>query len=158
MDLVIKSESEERTLALGQAIGAALSPGDVVCLDGELGTGKTVLVRGIVRGRGYDGTVRSPTFTIMHTYPELKLCHVDAYRLADGDELIDTGIDDFLDGSWVCAVEWAERVRPALPERALSVKLVFGKGENDRMITVRETGGWDGRLAGLIRELLRNGG
>jgi tRNA threonylcarbamoyladenosine biosynthesis protein TsaE len=158
MDLVLKSESEERTIALGMAIGAALSPGDVVCLDGELGTGKTVLVRGMVRGRGYEGAVRSPTFTVIHTYPQARLCHVDAYRLAGGDELLDTGIDDYLDGSWVCAVEWAERVRSALPEKALAVKLVFGEAENDRMITVRETGGWDGRLAGLIKELLRDGG
>jgi len=158
MDLVLKSESEERTLALGTAIGAVLSPGDVVCLDGELGTGKTVLVRGMIKGRGYGGAVRSPTFTVIHTYPEVRLCHVDAYRLAGGDELIDIGIDDFLDGSWVCAVEWAYRVRPALPEKALAVKLAFGEAENDRMITVRESGGWEGRLAGLIKELLRNGG
>ena len=158
MDLVLKSESDERTLALGMAIGAALSPGDVVCLDGELWTGNTVLVRGMAKGSGYSGAVTSPTFTMIHTYPDANLCHVDAYRLENGDQLVETGIDEYLDGSWVCAVEWAERVRSALPEKSLTVKLVFGKAENDRMITVRETGGWDGRLAGLIKELLRNEG
>jgi tRNA threonylcarbamoyladenosine biosynthesis protein TsaE len=112
----------------------------------------------MARGRGYSGDIRSPTFTIIHTYPEVHLCHVDAYRLANGDELLDTGIDDFLDGSWVCAVEWAERVRPALPEKVLAVKLVFGEADNDRTITVRETGGWDGRLANLIKGLLRDVG
>jgi tRNA threonylcarbamoyladenosine biosynthesis protein TsaE len=158
MDLVIRSESEERTLLLGKAIGAALSPGDMVCLEGELGTGKTVLVRGMAKGRGFPGAVTSPTFTIIHTYPEVNLCHVDAYRLDNGDQLLEAGLDDFLDGRWVCAVEWAERVRSAIPERTVTVKLAFGEGENDRLITVRETGGWDGRLASLIRELLRNGG
>ncbi len=157
MDLVIKSDSEERTLALGQTLGAALSPGDVVCLDGELGTGKTVVVRGIARGRGFAGAVRSPTFIIINSYPTAQLCHVDAYRLDDGEQLIEAGIDDFLDGKWVCAVEWAERVRSALPAKRLSVSLSFGAGENERLIKVRETGGWDGRLAAVIREMLRDG-
>lgn len=157
MDLIIKSDSEERTLALGQTLGAALSPGDVVCLEGELGTGKTVVVRGIAWGRGFDGAVRSPTFIIINSYPEAQLCHVDAYRLNDGEQLTEAGIDDFLDGNWVCAVEWAERVRSALPAKRLSVSLSFGAGENERLIKVREMGGWDGRLAAVIREMLRDG-
>ncbi len=157
MELVLKSESEERSLSLGMSIGAALSPGDVVSLEGELGTGKTVLVRGMARGRGYQGAVTSPTFTIIHTYPEARLCHVDAYRLDSGEQLVGAGIDDYLDGTWVCAVEWAERVRGALPPNTLTIKLAFGAAEDERLITVRQAGGWDGRLSGLIKELLRSG-
>lgn len=156
MDLVIKSDSEERTLAFGQTLGAALDPGDVVCLEGELGTGKTVLVRGMARGRGYSGPVTSPTFIIINSYPGASLCHVDAYRLDDGDQLVEAGIDDFLDGAWVCAVEWAGKVRSALPSKRLTVSLTFGSGENERLIKIRETGGWDGRLAAVIREMLRD--
>ena len=157
MDLFIKSESEERSLSLGRTIGAALSPGDVLCLEGELGTGKTVLVRGVARGMGYTGPVTSPTFTIIHVYPEVRLCHVDAYRLDGGDQLIGAGVDDFLDGEWVCAIEWAERVRTALPANTLTLSLAFGDADNERLITLRETGGWDGRLAAVIKEILCNG-
>lgn len=157
MDLVIKSDSEERTASLGETLGAALAPGDIVCLVGELGTGKTVLARGIARGRGYSGPVTSPTFVIINSYPEAALCHVDAYRLDDGQQLIEAGFDDFLDGKWVCAVEWAERVLSALPDRRLTVSLSFGEADSARMIKIRETGGWGGRLAAVIREMLRDG-
>lgn len=155
MDLILKSNSEQKTLAIGKTLGAALNPGDLVDLRGELGTGKTVLVRGIARGRGYEGAVTSPTFTVINCYREPRLCHVDAYRLEDGDQLIDAGVDDFLDGEWICAIEWGERVASALPPRRLSITLSYGEGEDERLIRIREAGGWDGRLASVIREMLR---
>jgi tRNA threonylcarbamoyladenosine biosynthesis protein TsaE len=158
MDLVISSDSEERTLAIGRTLGAALNPGDVICLEGELGTGKTVLVRGMARGRGYEGPVTSPTFIIINPYPAASLCHVDAYRLSDGEQLVEAGIDDFLDGGWVCAVEWARGVSNVLPSKRLNVSLAFGAGENQRLIKIRESGGWDGRLAAVIREMLKDAG
>jgi tRNA threonylcarbamoyladenosine biosynthesis protein TsaE len=157
MDTSIKSGSEEHTVMLGVSIGSVLSPGDVVCLEGELGTGKTVLVKGIARGLGHEGPVTSPTFTIIHTYPDARLCHVDAYRLEGARDLVSVGIDDFLDGGWVCAVEWADRVRPALPERALRVRFSFGPGEDDRVLEVSATGEWDGRLGALLEELTDHG-
>lgn len=155
MDLVLRSDSERKTLAIGKTLGAALTPGDLVDLRGELGTGKTVLVRGIARGRGYEGPVTSPTFTVIHSYPEPRLCHVDAYRLESGRQLVEAGMEDFLDGEWVCAVEWGERVASALPSRRLSITLSYGEGEDERLIRIREAGGWDGRLASVIREMLR---
>ncbi len=155
MDLILKSDSEQNTLAIGRTLGAALNPGDLVDLRGELGTGKTVLVRGMARGRGYEGPVTSPTFTVINCYPEPRLCHVDAYRLENGAQLVEAGIDDFLDGEWICAVEWGERVASALPARRLSITLSFVDGADERTIKIRETGGWDGRLAGVIREMLR---
>lgn len=128
------SRSPEATLELGARLARLLSPGDVVCLEGELGTGKTVLVRGIARGLGFDGPVQSPTFTIIHLYPEQRLCHVDAFRLSGPGDLIDAGIEEYLEGDWICAVEWAERVRAALPADALTARLTFGRGEEDRII------------------------
>ncbi len=154
MELVLKSASEETTLALGSSLGSAASPGDVICLIGELGTGKTVIVRGMARARGHSGPVTSPTFTIINEYVDAGLCHVDAYRLDTGEQLIGAGIDDYLDGEWVCAVEWADRVRPALPSNALSIEIAFGEAENERVITIREEGGWDGRLARIMKELM----
>ena len=150
MELVLKSDSEERSLSLGVAIGAALSPGDLVCLEGELGTGKTVLVRGIARGRGYHGPVTSPTFTIIHAYPEALLCHVDAFRLRSAHELLDAGIEEYLD-DWTCAVEWALNVRGALPSEVLEVALEFGDGEDERLIVLEGTGRYE-RLVGLVEE------
>lgn len=130
-----------------------LSPGDTVCFDGELGTGKTVLIRGMVEGLGGPEVVTSPTFTIMHIYPEIRLCHVDAFRLENPDQLIGAGIDDYLDGSWICAVEWAEKVRRALPGNSISVRLSFGVDEDGRSIEIYGPEGWSGKLAALEKGL-----
>lgn len=145
---LFRSESEEETLALGARLGAVLRPGDVLCLEGDLGTGKTVLVRGLARARGYQGPVTSPTFTIIQLYPEASVCHVDAYRLDGADDLLDVGIEEYTDG-WLCAVEWAPRVRGALPDSALLVSLEYGASDNERLVLIEAQGEWDGRLSEL---------
>lgn len=124
----------QQSLDLGRAIGSILEPGDVVCLNGELGTGKTVLVKGIAEGLGYAGPVTSPTFMIIHPYPDIKLCHVDSFRLENGDYLVGAGIEDYLDGGWICAVEWAQKVSNALPENTISLNLSFGTGKDERLV------------------------
>ena len=153
LDLTLRSDSQDRTLQIGQALASVLAGGDVVCLEGDLGAGKTVLVRGLARARGFDGPVPSPTFTIINPYPEIGLCHVDAFRLSGALELLDAGMDEYLDESWVCAVEWAEKVRRALPERALEVTITFGERTDDRSIRIRTAGGWDGRAIELAKGL-----
>lgn len=145
----LESASPGETLRMGQLLGRALAEGDVVCLEGELGTGKTVMVRGIARGRGYGGPVTSPTFTIIHCYAPARLCHVDAFRLSGPEDLIDAGIDEYLEGDWVCAVEWADRVRAAFPAEALTVRLRFGDADDARLITIEETASWAERLSGV---------
>lgn len=144
--LELTTRSAGQTEGLGAALAPLLSPGDLLLLAGALGTGKTVLVRGVARGLGFAGPVTSPTFTIIHTYPEISLCHVDAYRLAGADDLLAAGIEDFLDGEWICAVEWADRVSGALPPGGVRVTLAFGEAEDDRTITVQ---GEADRLEGL---------
>lgn len=144
-----RSCSAIETMEVGSLIGGELSPGDVVCLDGELGTGKTVLARGIASARGHGGAVTSPTFTIIRTYPGQELCHVDAFRLQSAGELIDAGIDEFLD-DWICAVEWAENVRGALPDDTLDIEIRFGEGADERLLTVEGTGRFE-RIVGLLR-------
>ena len=116
------SEGEEQTVDFGRRLAAVLRVGDVVCLDGELGTGKTRLVEGIARGLGYAGPVTSPTFTLVHEYESNPpLAHVDAYRLADGDEFLSLGISELWE-TGIVAVEWADRVADVLPRRRLTVR------------------------------------
>lgn len=152
----ITSDSAHRTMTLGRLLAAVLVPGEVLCLEGELGTGKTVLVQGLARGLGFEGNVPSPTFTIIHPYQSIRLCHIDAYRLSCADELIDAGVEDFLDGEWICAVEWADRVRGAIPAGALTLRMLFAAGDEQRVIKVEESGdsmGWELRLIGLEERL-----
>ncbi|PKQ27525.1 MAG: tRNA (adenosine(37)-N6)-threonylcarbamoyltransferase complex ATPase subunit type 1 TsaE [Candidatus Anoxymicrobium japonicum] len=155
MVLTLKTLSEEQSAEVGAFLGGILEPGDVLCLEGGLGVGKTAFVRGLARGKGYKGFVTSPTFTIINQYPEIGLCHVDAYRLTCARELLEVGIEEFLCGEWVCAVEWAARVRGALPDRALEVRLTFGAGEDERLLEIAAAAGWDGRWRDIEERLCR---
>lgn len=130
---------EKVTEALGERIGETAKAGLVVDLRGELGSGKTALVRGLARGLGVEGIVRSPTFTIasLHNGP-ISLLHVDAYRLDDPGELALHGWDDWLAGG-VIAVEWADRVETVLPQRRLRVDLAHG-GLEVRIARICATG------------------
>jgi tRNA threonylcarbamoyladenosine biosynthesis protein TsaE len=105
---------EAATAELGARIAAALAPGDVVALSGELGAGKTALARAILRGRGVGGHVPSPTFTLVQAYetPGLTLHHFDFYRIERASELSELGLEDAVEGGAVL-VEWPERGMPA---------------------------------------------
>ena len=155
VDITVRSDSQELTLEIGGALASVLTGGDVLCLEGDLGAGKTVVVRGFARARGYEQPVPSPTFTIINPYPEIGLCHVDAFRLSGSEELLEAGMDEYLDESWVCAVEWAQKVRSALPARALEVTITFGPRDDDRSVRVRAAGGWDGKAAQIEKGLGR---
>jgi tRNA threonylcarbamoyladenosine biosynthesis protein TsaE len=116
------TDNADATRALGEALGGVLEPGDVVLLDGELGTGKTVFVQGLARGLGLLGAVKSPTFTLVHEHHKkawpgarADLAHLDLYRLPDGATLTDLGLDEFLDQG-VVAAEWGTRLAHGYPE------------------------------------------
>lgn len=111
--------------ALGAAWAAAMRPGLCVYFDGDLGTGKTTLIRGILRGLGYSGRVRSPTYTLIETYRlrGMDVYHIDLYRIADVDDLESIGLRDLFDGRSVCLVEWAQRGRDLLPPADVQVRL-----------------------------------
>lgn len=120
-DLDFTSHSEEQTRRLGQRLGALLRPGDVVCLQGPLGTGKTRFVQGIGRGMGVLGIIASPSYTIVNEYQTvdgMSLYHIDFYRIAEGAFL---GFDpeECIGGSGVAVVEWPDRAPDYIPPERL---------------------------------------
>ena len=115
------SKSEQDTIAIAENIEAEKFPGMVICLNGELGSGKTVFTKGFANALGIDETITSPTFNIIKEYPngELPLYHMDVYRLEETPE--STGILDYFDKDGVVIIEWADLIKDYLPEERLDV-------------------------------------
>lgn len=134
------SRSVDETLRFAKEFGRSLSGGSVVALEGELGSGKTVFVKGIALGLGLANPdqVKSPTFVLMHIYPtKVPLYHFDLYRLEHEEELDALGFDDFAsDSRTITVVEWADRVRERIPSGAIWIKL-HGSGFRHRQITIQ---------------------
>ena len=125
------SHSPEETFALGEQAGRAACPGQVYCLDGDLGTGKTVFAKGFARGLGITEDVTSPTFTILQIYEggTLPLYHFDVYRIGDPEELYEIGFEEYFYGNGVCLVEWASLVDELIPEDAVHVTIRKDPGQ-----------------------------
>ena len=138
----IVTNSEKQTFNLGLKFAQNLQGGEIIGLIGELGAGKTVFIKGLSRGLGIKKTITSPTFVLMKVYQiqnkKIKnLCHVDAYRLKSGQDLIDIGIKDYLGKSnAVTVIEWADRVKSILPKNKIIVKIRSGKKQNQRIIEI----------------------
>jgi tRNA threonylcarbamoyladenosine biosynthesis protein TsaE len=123
----------------GEALARRLGPASLVTLEGPLGVGKTVFVRGLARGLGHDpAAVSSPSFVlaIEHTAGETPLLHVDLYRLPEGSGLEELGVDDALDAGFVVAIEWGERLPGELERAAWRVLLAAPAAESPRRVTV----------------------
>jgi len=144
-----------QTHALGRRLGTLLRAGDVVVLDGELGTGKTVVAKGIAVALGVTEPVVSPTFTVVREYDApTPLVHVDVYRLDHLQELHDLGFDDLVGGEAVIVVEWGDRVSAALPSDRLRVLLEPGERDDDRVVSVDAAGiSWSDRRDALTAAL-----
>lgn len=140
--MVLEANSEKDTYELGVETGRKAKPGDVFCLTGDLGTGKTVFTAGLAKGLEIETPVCSPTFTILQTYEEgrLPLYHFDVYRIADPDEMFEIGFDDYAFGEGVCIIEWGELIEEILPEktRFITIEKDPSKGFDYRRITVSE--------------------
>jgi tRNA threonylcarbamoyladenosine biosynthesis protein TsaE len=129
MNIILPDETA--TLALGAALARVAEPGLVVHLDGDLGAGKTTLVRGLLRALGDDGSVKSPTYTLVeiHAVSGLNLYHFDFYRLNQPEEYLDAGLDEYFGGSGICVVEWPDRAAPYVPASDIRIGLfVEGSG------------------------------
>lgn len=122
MNYKYTSRCEEDTMELAENIESEKFPGMVICLDGELGSGKTVFVKGFAKALGLKETITSPTFSLVKEYPdgEMPLFHMDVYRLDDSTE--DFGLDDYLNQDGVCIIEWPEMIERQLPEERLDIK------------------------------------
>ena len=121
--MIYESNSREDTFNLGRQLGEKARAGQVYCLDGDLGVGKTVFTQGFARGLGIEEPVASPTFTIVQQYDEgrLPLWHFDVYRIGDTSEMDEIGWEDCFYGEGVCLVEWSSRIEELLPEDAIHI-------------------------------------
>ena len=118
------SHSPVETQSIGHGLGKLLEAGDVVCLSGGLGAGKTVFTKGVAGGLGVTDSVTSPTFAIINEYTgRLPVYHVDVYRIDREEELADTGLDEYLYGNGVTIIEWADRFRGMLPGQCLWIEI-----------------------------------
>jgi tRNA threonylcarbamoyladenosine biosynthesis protein TsaE len=130
------SRSAEQTQRLGMRLGSLVKPGDLICLSGDLGSGKTTLVQGIARGWGSVDQVTSPTFVLVNVYRRsdgLQMNHLDAYRLENAAEGEELDIADLLDEKPLM-VEWPEHIQPALPEDCLLIKMTWMADEQRGMV------------------------
>lgn len=137
---IFESFSREDTYNFAKALGEKAEPGQVFCLNGDLGVGKTVFAQGFGAGVGVTEPMSSPTFTILQEYTEgrLSLYHYDVYRIGDVDELEETGFYEYVGGDGVALVEWAELVREEIPKTATWIKIEkdVEKGFDYRRITI----------------------
>jgi tRNA threonylcarbamoyladenosine biosynthesis protein TsaE len=143
----VRTTTAQDTIALGERLGRVAAAGDLVCLWGELGAGKTQLAKGIARGLGIDDTVNSPTFVLMAEYAgRIELFHVDLYRLADAADALAGGVIDDRQADGLTVVEWPERMGDLLPVGRVDVR-IDGTGDDPRDIVVETA---DARLARFV--------
>lgn len=142
MDFEVNSIAE--TTNIGRQLGKILNPGDIVCLTGDLGTGKTHITKGIAEGLSITENITSPTFTIVNEYDSgrLKLYHFDVYRVSNPDEIYAIGFDDYIFGEGVSIIEWANYIEEILPKDYLHIYIQkdLSKGENYRKISITPYG------------------
>jgi tRNA threonylcarbamoyladenosine biosynthesis protein TsaE len=127
--LELVTHSARETFGVGIHLGSLLAPGDTVCLEGDLGSGKTCLTQGIGRGMGVTDIITSPTFVLINEYTPTergaRLYHVDLYRIEREDDLVTLGLEDYIYGNGITVIEWAERARDYVPRERLWVTLSY---------------------------------
>lgn len=139
----IETHSFEETVEFGNKLGAVLSSGDIICLTGDLGTGKTALTNGIAKALGIDSYITSPTFTIVNEYEgRLPLYHFDVYRISDPDEMFDIGFEEYINGEGITIIEWGEQIDEILPKEIIriDIKKNLEKGFDVRDISIEFNG------------------
>lgn len=137
---LIETDRPEATWELGRRLGEQAVKGQVICLNGDLGVGKTVFTQGFADGLGINEPVSSPTFTILQIYEagRLPLYHFDVYRIGDIEEMEEIGYEDYFFGDGVCLIEWASLIEEILPEQAVRITIEkdLEKGFDYRRITI----------------------
>lgn len=137
-DLLIHSDSPQRTEALGKVLGNFLQPGDLICLSGLLGAGKTVLSRGIGAGWGAQPPLTSPTYNLVHEHcreaDSGRLLHIDLYRIGELTDAASLGIDDCLEDNATVIIEWCERLRDQLPPEKMHIGLELAEDHHRQLL------------------------
>ena len=138
--MIIETFSSEETAELGRKIGRLVQPGDIICLNGDLGVGKTVFTQGIADGLEIDDSICSPTFTLIQEYEQgrIPLYHFDVYRISGPWDMDDLGYEDYFFGNGVCLVEWGCLIEELLPEDTIMITIEkdLEKGFDYRKITI----------------------
>lgn len=138
--MVWETRKAEETFELGKKLGEEAKAGEVYCLNGDLGVGKTVFTQGFARGLGIEEPVNSPTFTIVQQYEEgrLPLYHFDVYRIGDVEEMEEIGYEDCFYGEGVCLIEWSNLIEEILPDQVVQIVIEknLERGFDYRRITV----------------------
>lgn len=138
--MIFETMSEHETFELGKKLGQNAKPGQIFCLDGDLGVGKTVFTQGFAKGLNIEESVNSPTFTIVQIYDEgrIPLYHFDVYRIGDPEEMYEIGYEEYFFGEGVCLIEWSKLIEELIPKEAVKVIIEknLDKGLDYRRITV----------------------
>jgi tRNA threonylcarbamoyladenosine biosynthesis protein TsaE len=149
--LKVVSKSAEQTYKLGEALGKTLQQGDIICLTGDLGAGKTAFTKGIGAGLDIQEFITSPTYTIINEYDgRIPLFHFDVYRLEGVEEMYELGYEEYFFGDGAVVVEWADIVQDIIPQERLWVTILRGKEEDSREIIFDASGE---RYQNMIKEL-----
>lgn len=138
--MIIESFCYEQTFELGKKLGQKALKGDIYCIKGDLGVGKTVFTKGVATGLGIKEDITSPTFTIVNVYEgKFTLYHFDVYRIGSIEQMEDIGYEEMFFGDGICIIEWAEIVKEIIPKEAIWIEIQkdFNKGEDYRKITTK---------------------
>lgn len=143
MDMITETHNSKETYELGFNMGKSAKAGDVYCLDGDLGVGKTVFTQGFAKGLGINEPINSPTFTIVQEYHEgrLPLYHFDVYRICDITEMDEIGYEEYFYSEGVCLIEWGNLISEIMPENAtyITISKDLSKGFDYRRIEVKNS-------------------
>jgi tRNA threonylcarbamoyladenosine biosynthesis protein TsaE len=142
MNVVLHSRNTQETIQIGKLLGKRLLSGDVIALVGELGTGKTHFIKGLTRGAGVkrSSVVSSPSFTLIQEYKgRVPFYHIDLYRLETEKEAEDLGLEEYLEGGGISAIEWADRIPSLLPKEILWIQIRY-TGKHARSVEISPKG------------------
>ena len=149
MEIILKGLKE--TEEFGIKLGSLMKRGDILCLNGDLGAGKTTMTKSIGLGLGVEEYITSPTFALINEYRgRLPVYHFDVYRLENADDLYDLGFDDYFYGNGVCIIEWAHKIQRMIPKDRIVVDIEKGNEDDERLLKIS---GYGKRYEELIKEL-----
>ncbi len=149
MEIILKGLKDTEKFAI--KLGKLLGPGDIVCLNGDLGAGKTTMTKSIGLGLGVEEYITSPSFALINQYRgRMMVYHFDVYRLEEVDELYDLGFDEYFFGQGVCIIEWAERIEKMIPKERIVIDIKKTDNIDERILHISGSGD---RYKEIIKEL-----